>query len=109
MRLANCFIRCVLNYAQPPDKEYPFLQYRDERLAYSLNRGNKKYIHAIDDGGIHFYVAENPVQVALLESKRAFKTIVNGVPIISDELLAQMVGEALGLRHGSMERISDSK
>lgn len=42
VRLASCFIRCVLNYGQPSDKESPFLQYRDERLAYSLSLEAKK-------------------------------------------------------------------
>jgi hypothetical protein len=71
VRLVNCFVRCVLNYAQDLDQESPLLQFSDERLAYSLFRGNKKLIHAIDDGGIHLFDDQgHSVQVALLECKR---------------------------------------
>lgn len=36
--------------------------------------------------------------VALLEAKKRFKVVRNGRPVITDDLLGQMVGEALGLR-----------
>lgn len=46
-------------------------------------------------------------QVALLEGKRTFQKIVNGEAVITDKLLAQMVGGALALAlqpHGGVVR-----
>lgn len=41
---------------------------------------------------------DNSFQVAILEAKRGFQEVDEGVSTISDELLAQVVGEALALR-----------
>ncbi|KND90987.1 hypothetical protein TOPH_04412 [Tolypocladium ophioglossoides CBS 100239] len=99
VRLASCFIRCVLNYAQPFDKPGPFVQFRDERLPWTYSLDEKHSICAIDDGGVQLYDSDGTVvQVAQLEGKRIFNTIVEGKPVITDRLLAQMVGEALALR-----------
>ncbi|KND87279.1 hypothetical protein TOPH_08076 [Tolypocladium ophioglossoides CBS 100239] len=95
---ASCFIRCVLNYAQPVDRLGPFLEFRDERLSYSYKLGDK-FVHAIDDGGTQVFgkATSAPRQVVLLEGKRTFHKIVNGEAVVADELLAQMVREALAL------------
>ncbi|KAM5353091.1 hypothetical protein ACJZ2D_017025 [Fusarium nematophilum] len=103
IRLASCFIRCELNYAQPVDKQEPFLEFRDERLTYSYRLGGSQDVHAVDDGGIQVFDARfsRLHQVALLEGKRAFQKITDGVADITDELLGQMVGEALALQQNS--------
>lgn len=60
---------------------------------------DRSQVHAVDDGGVQFFDKENGslVQVALVEGKRTFQKIVNGEAVITDEFLAQMVGEALAL------------
>ncbi|KAI0425307.1 hypothetical protein F5Y09DRAFT_352534 [Xylaria sp. FL1042] len=69
VRLASCFVRCVLNYAQPADDPRPFLEFL--------------FITESDD----------PLQVVLLEGKRTFQKVVDGEAVITDELLGQMVGK----------------
>ncbi|KAL6809499.1 hypothetical protein GGI42DRAFT_366187 [Trichoderma sp. SZMC 28013] len=100
VRLASCFIRCVINYAQPPDKQGPYIHFRDERLTHRFNTMHHDIVvEAVDDGGLQV-VGENGafIQVAMLEGKRTFQMIMNGEPKVPDELLAQLVGEALALR-----------
>lgn len=97
VRLASCFIRCVLNYAQPVERPGLFLEFRDERLNYSYKLARSHPVHAVDDGGIQVFIEGTTRQVALLEGKRTFQKIVDGKAIITDELLAQLVGEALAL------------
>lgn len=89
VRLASCFIRCVLNYAQPENNREAFLEFRDERLAYSYRLGGSR-VHAVDDGGIQVFEKDTGFlrQAALLEGKRTFQKIVNGKPVITDESLA---------------------
>ncbi|KAK5998273.1 hypothetical protein PT974_00647 [Cladobotryum mycophilum] len=99
IRLASCFIRCVLSYAQRPSKDRPFVHYRDERVSYKYSTSVRNYVvRAIDDGGIQLYREDSFCQVALLEGKRKFLKIINGQPIVTDELSAQMVGETLASR-----------
>ncbi|KAJ6445010.1 hypothetical protein O9K51_03412 [Purpureocillium lavendulum] len=76
----------------------PFVEFRDERLTYSYSLGQSN-VHAVDDGGIRVFDPLRRVtrQVALLEGKRTFQTLVDGKAVVTDELLAQMVGEALAL------------
>ncbi|UKZ80961.1 hypothetical protein TrVFT333_008726 [Trichoderma virens FT-333] len=99
IRLASSFVRCVLNYAQPIDKAGPFVHFRDVRLTHRYQTSIENVtVEAIDDGGLQLLGRNGALlQVALLEGKRAFQTIVDGKPRISDELLAQLVGEALAL------------
>ncbi|POR37668.1 Uncharacterized protein TPAR_02134, partial [Tolypocladium paradoxum] len=100
VRLASCFIRCVLNYAQAWNKPGPFVRFRDERLTYSYSLDGTHSVRAVDEGGLQLQLNTGPktvVQVAQLEGKRTFNTIVNGRPVVTDGLLAQMVGEALAL------------
>lgn len=37
-------------------------------------------------------------QIAILEAKGGFQKVIDGVPVLTDELPAQVVGEALALR-----------
>ncbi|KKP07149.1 hypothetical protein THAR02_00799 [Trichoderma harzianum] len=99
IRLATSFVRCVLNYAQPTNKAGPFIHFRDVRITHRYHTSmENKAVEAIDDGGIQLVGRNGTLfQAALLEGKRAFQTIVDGKPKISDELLAQLVGEALAL------------
>ncbi|TWU77544.1 hypothetical protein ED733_007493 [Metarhizium rileyi] len=94
IRFLSCLIRCVLNHAQPLNKTSPFVQYRDERLMYRTKQSEdrSKEFGAIDDGGVQVKYLDNSFQVAILEA------VDEGVSTISDELLAQVVGEALALR-----------
>ncbi len=99
VRLASCFIRCVLNYAQPADDPRPFLEFRDERIHYSHEIMGARTVHAVDDGGIQVFIKKSGAlrQVVLLEGKRTFQKVVDGEAVITDELLGQMVGEVLAL------------
>ncbi|KAM4063449.1 hypothetical protein HRG_011864 [Hirsutella rhossiliensis] len=109
VRLASCFIRCVLNYGQHQDQAGPFLYFRDERQTYSFSRGKMHMVHAIDDGGIQFIDLDGDHQhVAMLEGKRTFAKVIDGIPIVSDELLAQMVGEALAIRCAEVPAVSST-
>ncbi|KAJ9285654.1 hypothetical protein DTO027B5_6453 [Paecilomyces variotii] len=105
VRFLSCLIRCVLNYSQPLDKGSPFVQYRDERLAY-VYAGVEKELEAIDDGGLKLMALGRTTQVAILEAKRSFQEISEGRPTVSNELLAQIVGEALALRLSNARHIS---
>lgn len=100
IRFLSCFIRCVLNYAQPVDKVLPYVQYRDMRLMYrsEADQDQNNPLVATDDGGVQIMQLDTGFQVAILEAKRDFQDINDGVPMISDKLLAQVVGEALALR-----------
>lgn len=98
VRLAACFIRNVVNYAQTRYKPSPFIHFRDERQARSYITGGGKKINAIDDGGLQLYDGKLMFQVATLEAKRAFQITDDGKPIVSDRVLAQLVGETLVLR-----------
>lgn len=108
LRLASCFIRCVLNYGQHQDQANPFLYFRDERQTSSF--ADDPRIYAVDDGGIQ-YIKPNGQRwhVAMLEGKRTFTKVIDGVPIISDELLAQMVGEALAVRCAEVDAVSTTE
>lgn len=109
VRLASCFIRCVLNYSQHQDQTNPFLYFRDERQTYSFTQGRLS-IHAVDDGGIQFIKLDGSHHhVVMLEGKRTLARVIDGIPIVSDELLAQMVGEALAMQCADVLAISDNK
>lgn len=62
IRLASCFVRCVLNYGQPIEFDHgAFLEFRDERLTYSCHLGGSRAVHAVDDGGIQVFDKEKGV------------------------------------------------
>jgi len=111
IRLASCFIRCVLNYGQPLDKSSPFVHFRDERKTYNYDTTQaQRSVEAIDDGGLQLFNGKEMIQVAMVEGKRTFQTITEGKPVVSDEVLAQLVGEALALKqHETTEKISEDK
>lgn len=46
-------------------------------------------IEVIDDGGLQLYEDGSMVQVAMLEGKQTFQALVEGKPIVSDQLLAK--------------------
>ncbi|KAL7794503.1 hypothetical protein V8C37DRAFT_409060 [Trichoderma ceciliae] len=87
IRLASCFIRCVINYAQLANKSGPYIYFRDERLTHRYQTGQQNVtVEAVDDGGLQLVGGDGDLlQVAMLEGK------------LTDELLAQLVGEALAL------------
>lgn len=86
----------------------PYVQYRDKRLFYKTAEVEEesKGFQAIDDGGIQCtrtqFIEEtqfnDDFQIAILEAKGDFQKVIDGVPVLTDELLAQVVGEALALR-----------
>ena len=77
----------------------PILEFRDARTTvnFESRRGNPRWrMTAIDDGGVRmFRTGQEVTNVALLEAKRRFQDIGDGKPTVSDDLLAQMVGQAL--------------
>lgn len=99
LHLARCFVRCVLNYGQQLDESRRCVQIRDERLHYAYNTEGKN-IHAFDDGGAYLFGPSDDasLQVFLLEGKGSFQAIENGKPSVPDNLLAQLVGQALALK-----------
>lgn len=110
VRLASCFIRCVLNYGQLGDEE-SCVHFRDERQTYDYPATQRnKVVEATDDGGLQLSDGGNTLQVALLEAKRGFGTRVEGRPVVSDEVLGQLVGEALALKQSEpYPKVSDDK
>lgn len=112
VRLASCFIRCVINYAQPIDTTYTYpINFRDERVMHRFEYAPDKWIRAIDDGGLQAYDGQSFLQVALLEAKRSFqKFTLQGTPTVADETLGQLVGEALAFRSATKtEDINEDK
>lgn len=111
LRLASCFIRCVLNYGQPEEKATRFPQFRDARQSYPYKTEQTDFrIEATDDGGLHFLDDGELVEVAMVEAKRTFQIFGDKGPIVSDNLLAQLVGEALALeRDTKFETVSNDK
>lgn len=105
IRLASRLLRCVVNYAQPldysktADQSGPFVVFRGDRLTHRYETGQHNVtVEAIDDGGLQIVDSSGRLfQVAMLEGKRAFQVVVDGVPEVTDELLAQLVGEAIAL------------
>lgn len=110
VRLASCFIRCVLNYAQPTDMVAP-IHFRDERLTSSFSCSPTKQVQATDDGGLQVCRGLEFLQVAMLEGKRAFQRFsIQGKPTVPDKTLSQMVGQALAQRRdGSAGAISQNE
>ncbi|KAM0464292.1 hypothetical protein ACHAPV_002846 [Trichoderma viride] len=98
VHLVGSTIRYLLNFMQPPSKPRP-LTWRDEKTMYRYKRGeNQDDIVAADDGGLQIWAvgSRNFRQIALVEAKRALK-IANGT-FETDEVLAQMVAQAIGLQ-----------
>ncbi|KAL7804651.1 hypothetical protein V8C44DRAFT_352788 [Trichoderma aethiopicum] len=94
VRFASTLIRCVLNYTQQPTAPLP-VHYRDQRMEH---KDTGLEWCAIDDGGVQAAGQSGMLQVAIVEAKRTFQAIRDGRPTVSDELLGQIVGEALALR-----------
>ncbi|UKZ73750.1 hypothetical protein TrVFT333_001400 [Trichoderma virens FT-333] len=77
-------------FSQPPDERSSTIEYRG-RLRY---RGENS--ESVDEGGIE--AIPSGMQVALLEAKRLFQHMENGRPVVSDNLLSQVVGVALDMK-----------
>lgn len=105
VQLASFFVRCILNHTQAMEKSDPFLEFRSKRLTYSytMDVSTESFFRAIDDGGIVVtdYARNRVHQVALLEGKRVLERVTEGKAGIPDELLGQMIGEALALQRSS--------
>lgn len=87
----------MLNYGQDLTVA-PILEFRDDRTTVSCESGTraKRRLQATDDGGVFAFRVGHVVRnMALLEAKRRFQVVEDGKPIVSDGLLAQMVGQAL--------------
>jgi hypothetical protein len=103
LRLVARFVRFVLIHGREVDNiEEPDVlvaQFRDKKLStsYQLQNGPRRVIRAIDDGGVRLFSSdteESPI-VALMEAKRRFQNVGDGKPVVWDEVLAQMTGQAL--------------
>ncbi|KAK5987034.1 hypothetical protein PT974_11150 [Cladobotryum mycophilum] len=112
LRLATCVIRHILFFAPPQDSsELPLVvEYRDAKRAISVPATKELKISATDDGGLYLWNDnDNMIQqptLAILETKKRFHRVDDGRPVIVDECLAQMTGEALAVRLA--ERSPDS-
>ncbi|KAK0764285.1 hypothetical protein N5P37_003684 [Trichoderma harzianum] len=93
VEFVSLFIRHVLAFCQPRDKVSK-ITYRHGQMEH---KSDALRLFAIDDAGLQVSNQDGRVfQVALLEAERTFQTIRNGRPTISDGLLGQLAGEALG-------------
>ncbi|EHK22145.1 uncharacterized protein TRIVIDRAFT_60979 [Trichoderma virens Gv29-8] len=90
VNFASSLIRTILSFSQPPDERSSTIEYRG-RLRY---RGENS--ESVDEGGIE--AIPSGMQVALLEAKRLFQHMENGRPVVSDNLLSQVVGVALDMK-----------
>ena len=102
VRLVECFIRHVLYYCPPQATRglLEVVEFRDERLQWSIEKDGSKLLSAVDDGGLSRVLRHDEIpiskEVCFLEAKKCFQIIRDGEPLISDECLAQMTCEALG-------------
>ncbi|RMZ83254.1 hypothetical protein DV738_g1236, partial [Chaetothyriales sp. CBS 135597] len=99
-RFVSEFIRHVLLHL--PQEQWSnddVIDFDDHKLSLCCRIGQTAY-NSIDDGGL--YLVKDCVdrigRVAILETKRALGTIVDGKPVLSDERFAQMIGQALSIR-----------
>lgn len=76
-----------------------------------MHKADEESWEAIDDGGVHIIgePRSTSIQVAILEAKRTFQQIIDGKPMVSDDLLGQVTGEALALRISGKQLISKDK
>lgn len=100
VHLASSIVRLILNYKQDITGAR-LLSWRDPGVTYRY-RGGSHAVSATDNGGVDMWLpgSGNLEQFALLEAKRSLN-IVNGEPHVSDEILAQMVGQAIALQRSS--------
>lgn len=105
VRLLSSVVRHILNYQQDATT-VRLSSWRDQRVTYGY-KGGTRAISAIDDGGIEMWLPgnRNLQQVALFEAKRILRN-VNGNLHVSDEVLAQMVGQAIALQRSDSHYIA---
>ncbi|KAK4075139.1 uncharacterized protein Triagg1_4803 [Trichoderma aggressivum f. europaeum] len=101
IRLVSSLCGLLLIYGQSRESTRPPLIWRADNLVSSFV-GGERTISAADDGGIQMWDTARRVfrQVALLEAKRTLE-FVGGKPFVTDEVLAQMVGQALALHRSN--------
>lgn len=102
VHLVGYIMKYLLNFKQAPSKENP-LTWRNEKIRYSYSRGlNQPDVVAADDGGIQIWVPGSPNfrQVMLFEAKRALRN-ADGTFQVTDEVLAQMVAQAIAIQRAS--------
>ncbi|KAL7926469.1 hypothetical protein ACQKWADRAFT_309301 [Trichoderma austrokoningii] len=99
VHLVSSAVRYLLNSKQSPSTQNK-LSWRDERVRYRYSRGqDPNMVVAEDDGGIQIWVPGSQTfrQVALMEAKRDLNNL-NGNLQVPDEVLAQMVGQAIAVQ-----------
>ncbi|KAJ6437565.1 hypothetical protein O9K51_09771 [Purpureocillium lavendulum] len=107
VRLISCALRHILYFGPPQDSPdcRIVVEFRDARtrlLALTPVLGRK--LIATDDGGLCLRDGSDGLftlsrdRVAILEAKRKFSSLIDGVPVISDDCFAQMTCEALVAR-----------
>lgn len=105
IRLASSIVRHILNYQQDTTKAR-LLSWRDQRVTYGY-RGGSRAVSARDDGGVEMWLpgSGDLRQFALLEAKLRL-TNVDGKPHVSDQVLAQMAGQAIALQRSELNHIA---
>ncbi|UKZ64340.1 uncharacterized protein TrAtP1_005557 [Trichoderma atroviride] len=105
VRLISSIVRHILNYQQDTTQAR-LLSWRDQRVTYGY-KGDSRTVSATDDGGVEMWSPgnQNFRQVALLEAKRSLRN-VGGQPFVSDEILAQMVGQAIALQRSNSNYVA---
>ncbi|RMD40907.1 hypothetical protein DV735_g4218, partial [Chaetothyriales sp. CBS 134920] len=94
------FIRHVLlHLPQEQWSKRHQVEFDDQKLELKFKTQQAKYT-SIDDGGLNIVRDGDQIvgRVAIIETKRALGTIVDGRPVLSDERFAQIVGQALSMR-----------
>jgi len=110
-QLVSAFLRAALVYCPLQSAAVihtipRLLEFSGTRRYLSARLGNKAFrLNATPDGEFHLLPATTAGRfgnggevIALLEAKKQFRIIRNGRPVITDDVLGQMVGEALALR-----------
>lgn len=95
VHLVSSVVRLILNYKQDPTAARQ-LSWRVPRTIYRY-RGGPYAVSVMDNGGIDMSGTGILEQIASLEAKCSLN-IVNGEPHVSDQVLAQMVGQAIALQ-----------
>lgn len=109
VQIVSSFIRHILRACPPQDdtrRHRPKYLVEFSGISRRLTGDivNGKQVRATGDGELVFYELDNgsykltSYRPALLEAKKRFTAIEDGEPVMTDEVLGQMTGEALALR-----------
>lgn len=118
VHLASSVIRHVLAFAPPQHGVHldRVVEFRVRKTRVVGNTAGGLQVRAVDDGGLclrtrgvngSFVVADD--HVAILEAKRQFQHIEDGQPQVTDNLLAQMVCEAIAARLATRKEDEDEE